>query len=77
MLWRESGVWLETRGSDGVRRSDFCGRIPLGEVKEFCREHGLDLVLCETQDRRHWQESYGWESQLSPIAREELAARGH
>jgi hypothetical protein len=45
MIWTHTGTWLETTNQNGVRVSSDCGRLSAADVEDFCREHGLHLIM--------------------------------
>lgn len=52
MIWTPDGVWLQTLGVDGRRRSSYCGRLSLASASAFCGERKLRLHVAAQVDRR-------------------------
>lgn len=74
IVWTGNGAWLQTHDVEGIMRLSGLGPLALGPVHRFCQEHCIDLIV-QGATRRTRTYSYGWAAELSPIAREELAAR--
>lgn len=44
IIWTAAGVWLQTRGPEGERRLAGLGRMHSDNVRQFCRERGIEFV---------------------------------
>jgi hypothetical protein len=47
LIWTDDGVWLQTRGEDGVTRSSYCGQLDRLSVEFFAQTRGLGLHVHE------------------------------
>lgn len=51
MIWTRNGAWLQTFTQFGELRLSFVGEQPLNSLRDFCRQHDIDFLVCDRQDR--------------------------
>lgn len=72
VIWKDSGVVLQTYDREGQMHLSDLGRISLTSIQDFCQARKIRLYV----RRENARATVDFRATLSPIAREEYDARG-
>lgn len=71
MIWTPVTVRYQSYTKYGEVRLSDLGPLSLTSCQNFCQQHGIRLYVQDRKPKALWSDA------LSPIAKEELAARGY